>query len=311
MLRPFPQFANITMRQSSLASNQYHAAIFKFEKRVNNGWGGRINYTYSRLEDDQWGETNFFSRNGANAQDAYNLAAEYDRSILDVPHKVVLSPIVELPFGEGKRWLNSGHRQPDPRRLDGLVDHLVRERLPGHAAHADQRPGLDLRADAVGQRGRRRPGDRRRPQGAHRRHLARLRPATRNPGTNALGTLGRVDENTRTPHRNNWDFVATKDVRFGGSVRGQFRLEVLNITDTVKTRGPIETLGSGELRPDPRAVGLHAPDAADVPALVLGGTRVLGARAPGTSTLTYEGRLARSRPSCVRSGARSTDDTCG
>ena len=28
--------------------------------------------------------------------------------MLDVPHKVVLSPIVELPFGEGKRWLNSG-----------------------------------------------------------------------------------------------------------------------------------------------------------------------------------------------------------
>ena len=55
----------------------------------------------------------------------------------------------------------------------------------------------------------------------------------------------------RTPHRNNWDFVATKDVRFGGSVRGQLRLEVLNITNTVKVRGPISTLGAatfGQIR---------------------------------------------------------------
>ena len=42
----------------------------------------------------------------------------------------------------------------------------------------------------------------------------------------------------RTPHRNNWDFVATKDVRFGGSVRGQFRLEVLNLTNTVEGPRP-------------------------------------------------------------------------
>ena len=86
-----------------------------------------------------------------------------------------------------------------------------------------------------------------------------------------------IDESdVRTPHRNNWDFVATKDIRFGGSVRGQIRLEVLNITDTVKVRGPIETLGSGNVRPDPRAVGLHAPDAADVPAVVLSGTAARG-----------------------------------
>ena len=90
LLRPFPQFGNILMRQSSLARTSTTPAIVKFEKRVSNGWGGRINYTYSRLKDNQFGETNFFSRNGAEAQDAYNLDAEYDRSILDVPHKVVI-----------------------------------------------------------------------------------------------------------------------------------------------------------------------------------------------------------------------------
>ena len=51
--------------------------------------------------------------------------------------------------------------------------------------------------------------------------------------------MPRSDTNVRSPHRNNWDFVATKGVRFGDSrVRGQLRLEVLNLTNTVKVRSP-------------------------------------------------------------------------
>jgi hypothetical protein len=51
--------------------------------------------------------------------------------------------------------------------------------------------------------------------------------------------MARTDTSVRTPHRNNWDFVATKGVRFGESrVRAQIRLEVLNLTNTVKVRSP-------------------------------------------------------------------------
>src|SRR5258707_12100531 len=38
----------------------------------------------------------------------YNPRAEYGRSVLDVPHRVILAPIVELPFGSGRRWANGG-----------------------------------------------------------------------------------------------------------------------------------------------------------------------------------------------------------
>ena len=43
--------------------------VLKFEKRMSNGWGGRVNYTYSRLKDNQFGETNFFSNTAAEMQD--------------------------------------------------------------------------------------------------------------------------------------------------------------------------------------------------------------------------------------------------
>ena len=59
-----------------------------------------------------------------------------------------------------------------------------------------------------------------------------------------LGTMPRTLGDVRTPHRNNWDFVVSKDVRFKGNVRGELKFEVLNLTDTVKVTGPITTVGS-------------------------------------------------------------------
>ena len=151
LLRPYPQFNDILMRQSTYGESQYHAAIFKFEKRMSNGWGGRINYTYSRLEDNQFGEDNFFAgspgfvgavpsemANVDITQDDYGVDAEYGIGLLDVPHKLVFSPIAELPFGEGKKWLNERDWQHPAGRLDGLVDHLDRERLPADLQHQHQ-----------------------------------------------------------------------------------------------------------------------------------------------------------------------------
>lgn len=265
LLRPYPQFGNILMRQSTLGKNQYHAAILKLEKRMSNGWGGRINYTFSRLNDNQFGETNFFSNAQGNMQDVNNLDAEYSIGLLDVPHKLVFSPIVELPFGKGKKWANSGvgafllgdwtmssiislesgfpvalwANNPSQnfqlmRRVnqvsgvnadtDGTrYDRIAPPAGAGCIAGQDCGVGVWLNAAAFAQ-----------------------------PGTYENGTMARTSGDIRTPHRNNWDFVATKGVRFGSSrVRGQFRFEVLNITNTVKVRGPAAVVGQpnfGQIR---------------------------------------------------------------
>ncbi|MCC7126159.1 MAG: TonB-dependent receptor [Acidobacteria bacterium] len=264
LLRPFPQFNNILMRQSTLGRSQYHAAIVKFDKRMSNGWGGRINYTFSRLEDDQFGETNFFSTTPAEAQDSYNLDYEYGLGLLDVPHKLVISPIVELPFGQGKRWATSGianvllgnwtlssiislesgfptayntatasplfsrTRYPNIVNEDGAeTDGSRHERIspePGTGCVSGQECGIGIWLDSS---------------------------AFAQPGLYELGNASRTNGNIRTPHRNNWDFVASKGIRFGGSVRGQLRLEVLNVTNTVKVRGPNTTVGNaafGQIR---------------------------------------------------------------
>jgi trimeric autotransporter adhesin len=246
LLRPYPHFLNILMRQNTSGRSQYHAAIFKFEKRLSSGWGGRINYTLSRLKDNQFGETNSYSVTSAEAQNAYDIDAEYALGLLDVPHKIVFSPIFQLPFGEGKRWATSGAaaaifgdwtissiiafesgfpisvsnssntlsafgfrtQRPNPTGADPATSAGREDRLDGAT------PGRWLSSEAF----------------AH-------------PGF-ALGTNPRTIGTVRTPHRNNWDFVAAKDLRFGQSVRAQVKIEMLNITNTVKTVGPNTSFGS-------------------------------------------------------------------
>ena len=63
------------------------------------------------------------------------------------------------------------------------------------------------------------------------------------PGQFQLGTMPRTTADVRTPHRNNWDFVAAKDLRLAGSVRAQIKLEVLNVTNTAKVRSPDTRVG--------------------------------------------------------------------
>jgi hypothetical protein len=247
-LRPYPQFGNILMRQNTGGKNQYHAAIFKLEKRMSRGWGGRINYTYSNLKDNQFGEGNSYSATNGNMQDAYNLDAEYVTGLLDVPHKLVFSPIVELPFGEGKRWAQSGVGAAILG--DWTISSIIafESGFPFSVANSSnslsaygfqvQRPNLTGSDLAT-------TGDR--------EDRLYAPPASTNtwldpngfvhPGF-ALGTAERTLTDVRTPHRNNWDFVASKDVRMGGGRRAQIRLEVLNITNTVKADAPTTTLGS-------------------------------------------------------------------
>ncbi len=109
LLRPFPQFGNILMRQVTLGKNQYHAAIFKFEKRVTNGWGGRINYTYSRLRTTSSARATSSPGNNGNAQNAYDLEAEYARRH---PRRAaqdrVLARSSSCRSAQGKRWAQSG-----------------------------------------------------------------------------------------------------------------------------------------------------------------------------------------------------------
>jgi len=89
LLRPYPQFGDITSRRNDAKSN-YHSAQFRAERRFTKGYTLLAAYTFSKF---------IVQDNPLNPTDV-NL--ERRLSDADIPHRVVVSGILELPFGHGR-----------------------------------------------------------------------------------------------------------------------------------------------------------------------------------------------------------------
>ena len=159
-----------------------------------------------------------------------------------MPHKLTFSPIIELPFGEGKRWAQSGIGAAilGDWTLSSIISFesgfplnystntntsniFTRVQRPNGTATATDGTRYERIAPPVGAACVADCGT----------GLWLTQAGLSTPALYTLGTMPRTTDDVRTPHRNNWDFVASKDVRMGNA-RAQIRLEVLNLTNTVK-----------------------------------------------------------------------------
>jgi trimeric autotransporter adhesin len=251
LLRPFPQFGDVNLLQVTEGKSRYNALILKLDKRVNNGWGGRFNYTFSRLEDNQFGESNHFAdRGSARPQDNYNLDAEYSLGYLDSPHKLVLAPIVELPFGQGKKWATSrvadllvgGWTLSAVASFESGFPQATRYGTGESQTHLALFGNNELRPNITG-------GDPNTSGDLYDRIGGATPWADREgyerPTRGQFGNGPRTDDRIRTPFRKNLDFVATKAFRTGGSTRAEVRFELLNATNTPKFRAYEPRLDQG------------------------------------------------------------------
>jgi trimeric autotransporter adhesin len=247
LLRPFPQFRDVLARQVTGARSLYHALIVQLDKRVSTGWGGRFAYTFSRLKDNQYGESNFYA--GPNAGlplNNYDPDAEYSLGFLDTPHRLTLAPIVELPFGQGRRYLN------DSKAVDYLVGGWSFSAIVSFESgfpiqvrqSSNNTFGSTTISGNVAQRPNAGSGDPVNPGNITDRLQNNitdnqyLNPAafTQAPGF-TFGNLPRTDGDIRSPFRTNWDIVFNKSFRTGGTTRADLRLEILNAFNQPKYAG--------------------------------------------------------------------------
>jgi len=94
LLRPYPEFQDITTTNND-GKSWYHSGQLMVQKRFRQGYTLGLAYTYSH-----WTQATEY----LNAGDATPTKTISD---LDVPHRLSVSGIFELPFGKGRRFLSN------------------------------------------------------------------------------------------------------------------------------------------------------------------------------------------------------------
>jgi hypothetical protein len=109
LLRPYPQLTGLNLMWRPTGSSIYHAFTLRAEKRFSRGLGFLVAFTGGKLISDSE-DSGFFSTGGGNAvQNTYDRRAERAVSNEDVPRRLVISAVYELPVGHGHRFLGNSN----------------------------------------------------------------------------------------------------------------------------------------------------------------------------------------------------------
>ncbi len=100
---PWPFFGWIVFRDPA-GNGSYNAFTAKVEKRYSRGLSLIGAYTWSHAIDNV--AEALTTAGGQELQDNYDLRRNRGNSSFDLRHVFVLSSVYELPFGNGRRWLN-------------------------------------------------------------------------------------------------------------------------------------------------------------------------------------------------------------
>jgi hypothetical protein len=105
-------FLGNVLLYSNAADSQYDGIQAQLQKRLSHNFQGQISYTWSHTIDDAIGLIGSLgdSRSGGRSGPINPLDLTEDRgnSSLDIRHLLSADAIIDLPFGKGQRYLNSG-----------------------------------------------------------------------------------------------------------------------------------------------------------------------------------------------------------
>lgn len=96
LLRPYPQFLNITRNLPTFGNTVYHSFQSKFEQRLWHGLTTIVSYTYSKNIGDIGPYQNFYNRQVERAVTSF-----------DVPHRLTVTTSWDLPVGKGRKYFGT------------------------------------------------------------------------------------------------------------------------------------------------------------------------------------------------------------
>jgi hypothetical protein len=223
LLKPYPYYSSVTVRNPHLGASVYHAFLLSVEKRLSRGVAVLGSYTNAKLiGDSQVTPINFGGveqvgtvgyQNGK-----YNRAAERSLDPTDVSQRLVLSGVFEMPFGRGKRFSSSSRALNKviggwQLNLISTVQTGIPVQIRGASNFLADRPnstGTSARLDN--------------------RSAERWFDTTQfvNPPNYTYGNAPRVLPDVRNPGTVNFDLSVVKDTGLLERLKAQFRFEMFN-----------------------------------------------------------------------------------
>lgn len=230
----YPKLGTITV-QDNRGKSDYDSLQVQYERRMTNGLQFLGAFTWSKTLDDACGAIDVCA-----PQLYTDFAIERGLSNQDQNYRMVLSSLYELPFGKGKRWGGNVSRAVDYAiggwQLNGI--YTLQAGLP-FSVNVDGTPNT-ARADLVG-KPTVNPGN----LATYINTAAFALPAKTAGGVFiAPGTSGR--DILRGPGSSNLDLSLFKSFAVTERVKGQFRFQAYNLTNTPHFANPNSYLTRGQ-----------------------------------------------------------------
>ncbi len=104
--RPFPQYSSLRLAGQGNYDSTYHSFQLTVERRFASAGSLLVAYTNAKLISDADTLTNWLEASTGSIQDHTNLKGERSLASQDVPQRLVISYVLDLPFGSGKKYLS-------------------------------------------------------------------------------------------------------------------------------------------------------------------------------------------------------------
>jgi hypothetical protein len=107
-LRPYPQYCDsLQGLNENHGESKYNSLQLKLEKRFSAGTYLNVSYTLSRLEESASSNTQRLNDPVSSVISPFERERNYTISATDTPHVLSAALVYELPFGQGKRWMDT------------------------------------------------------------------------------------------------------------------------------------------------------------------------------------------------------------
>jgi hypothetical protein len=238
LLRPYPQFTGVSETEAQYGQSRYNSLQATYQRRFRGGGTLQTSYTWAKLMSDTDTISTYLETytTVGQWQDYTNPRADWSPVSFNADQHLVVSYVVDLPFGKGKKWLHDVRGVPGQFVSGWTVNGITSLQSGFPMALNSNATYLSAFFGAGTPRPVYASGCNRVITGSATSRLGEwFNTSCFTPAPLfGFGTESRTDPDLRTPGINNFDFAITKSTAITERVKLQFDTEFFNLFNRVQ-----------------------------------------------------------------------------